>query len=263
MIYVWSAISLGLVSNFHCLGMCGPIALAVPVKSHSVGSRLTSILIYNAGRILTYAIIGGIFGVFGQGISLVGLQQQLSLVLGGLIIISAIAILLDRKTNLLSKLLPSSALKLQQKMGNYLRKQGYSNNFVLGLLNGMLPCGLVYFALIGALATGSFAHGILFMIFFGIGTLPVMVLMPWIKDLISVKFRSSIQKTIPIFLLIFGALILVRGANLGIPFLSPKSHEAQTKQPDVKSTGSCTSSHSISNDVPRLECCQSGDNKDH
>lgn len=260
MIFIWSAISLGLVSNFHCLGMCGPIALAVPVKSHSISSKLTSILTYNSGRIFTYAIIGGIFGIFGQGISMVGFQQQLSLFLGILIILSAIAILIDRKTSFLSQLLPSQALKLQKTMGSYLRKQGYMNNFVLGFLNGLLPCGLVYFALVGALSTGSFINGILFMIFFGIGTLPVMVLMPWIKDLLTVNFRSKLQKSVPIFLLVFGAILFFRGANLGIPFLSPKTTtNIPTK---VSESEADDTNQEIVPQIQTMECCQSGSDKD-
>ena len=258
MIFIWSAISLGLVSNFHCLGMCGPIALAVPVKSHSISSRLASILTYNGGRIFTYAIIGGIFGIFGQGISMAGFQQQLSLILGVLIILSAIAILIDRKTNFLSKVLPKQAMILQQKMGNYLRKQGYMNNFILGLLNGMLPCGLVYCALVGALSTGSFVNGILFMIFFGIGTLPVMVLMPWIKDLLTANFRIKLQKSVPIFLLVFGAILFVRGANLGIPFLSPKVNEHKTTEVVREDT-----SEDNTPQIQTMECCQSGSDKDN
>lgn len=259
MIFVWSAISLGLVSNFHCLGMCGPIALAVPVKSHSISSRLASILSYNAGRIFTYGLIGGIFGIFGQSIAIAGFQQQLSLILGALIIISAIAILIDRKTNFLSKVLPQQALKLQQKMGGYLRKQGYMNNFILGFLNGMLPCGLVYFALIGALSTGSFFNGILFMILFGVGTLPVMVFMPWIKDLLTTNFRSKLQKSVPIFLLVFGAILFVRGANLGIPYLSPKTNDSPVETTESNSTDDSENEHQIQT----MECCQSGSDKDH
>lgn len=261
MIFIWSAISLGLVSNFHCLGMCGPIALAVPVKAHSISSRLSSILIYNAGRIFTYALIGGVFGIFGQGISIAGFQQQLSLILGLIIVISALAILLDRKTNFLSNLLPKQAYKLQRNMGNFLRKQGYTNNFILGFLNGLLPCGLVYFALIGALATGSFFNGILFMIFFGIGTLPVMILMPWIKDSLTLNFRSKLQKAIPVFLIVFGGILVIRGANLGIPYLSPKvttpvenvSHQEEDSE-EIQSVSSPQ--------IQTMECCQSGSDKD-
>ncbi|MCB9194706.1 MAG: sulfite exporter TauE/SafE family protein [Flavobacteriales bacterium] len=258
MIYIWSAISLGLVSNFHCLGMCGPIALAIPVKSHSFSARLGSILVYNAGRITTYALIGAIFGIFGQSIALAGFQQQLSLVLGALIIIMAVGILIDKKTHFLSKMLPSKAMVLQQKMGNYLRKQGYMNNFILGILNGMLPCGVIYIAVLGAVATGNILHGMAFMAFFGLGTLPVMILMPWIKDLLSIKFRASLQKSVPIFLLIFGGILFVRGANLGIPYLSPKVIESKVNSDNNLESDSC-----VKSDIPRMECCQSGSNKDH
>lgn len=234
MIYVWSALSLGLISNFHCLGMCGPIALAIPVKSSSAGARISSILLYNTGRIFTYAILGGIFGIFGQGLFLMGIQQQLSMILGAIIVISAVMILLNRKLDFTDKLLKGKLLKLQQGMAKYLRKQGYANNFVLGLLNGLLPCGLVYFALVGALATGHIESGILFMVMFGVGTLPVMILLPWIKDYLSNSFRHSLQKAIPVMLIVFGGLLIARGANLGIPYLSPKVEKPKTTIVDGK-----------------------------
>jgi sulfite exporter TauE/SafE len=202
--------------------MCGPIALAIPVKSNSPGARIASILIYNLGRILTYALLGGIFGIFGKGLFLMGFQQQVSIVLGLFIVISAILILINRKVDFTAKLLKGKLLKLQQQMSKYLRKQGYSNNFILGFLNGLLPCGLVYFALVGAMATGTTSTGIIFMVMFGIGTLPVMILLPWIKDYLTTSLRSKLQKSIPIMLIIFGSLLVIRGANLGIPYLSPK-----------------------------------------
>lgn len=228
MIYVWSALSLGLISNFHCLGMCGPIALAIPVKSDSTSSRIASILLYNIGRIFTYAILGAIFGFFGQGLFLMGIQQQISIILGAIIVIGAVLTLMNRKLNFTDKLLKGKLLKLQQSMSKYLRKQGYTNNFVLGLLNGLLPCGLVYFALVGAIATGHVLSGVTFMTMFGIGTLPVMVLLPWIKDYLTTSFRHKLQKAIPVMLIIFGGLLIVRGANLGIPYLSPKVEKPKT-----------------------------------
>jgi sulfite exporter TauE/SafE len=126
---------------------------------------------------------------------------------------------------LTDKLLKGNLLKLQQGMAKYLRKRGYTNNFVLGLLNGLLPCGLVYFALVGTLSTGHLLSGIIFMTMFGVGTLPVMILLPWIKDYLTQNFRSKLQKTIPLMLILFGVLLIVRGANLGIPYLSPKVEE--------------------------------------
>lgn len=228
MMFLWTALSLGLVSNFHCLGMCGPIALAIPVKSNTFSSRLGSILLYNLGRISTYALIGGIFGFFGKGLFLMGIQQQVSIVIGALIVVSAILILANRKVDLFSKIIPSKFVVLKSKMQKYLRQKGYFNNFILGLLNGILPCGVVYIALLGAIATGGVVSGILFMTLFGIGTLPVMILLPWIKDYLSTGFRQKLQRTVPMMLLIFGGLLIVRGANLGIPYLSPKVEKPKT-----------------------------------
>lgn len=223
-----SAFILGLVGNFHCLGMCGPIALAIPLKDNSTSTRLLSILIYNAGRIFTYTLLGALIGFIGKGVFLMGFQQKLSIILGAAIIIYAVFIIVKRKSSLLNNLLATKFYRLKNAMGSFLRKKTYDANLLLGLLNGLLPCGMIYIALAGALASESVFSSAAFMLFFGLGTLPVMMILPWVATYISSNVRIRLNKIIPYTLLVFGLLLILRGSNLGIPYLSP---QVVTEQP--------------------------------
>jgi uncharacterized protein len=222
-----SAIALGLASNFHCLGMCGPIALAIPINNTSSFTRLLSILMYNGGRVFTYTLLGFLLGSLGRGASLLGYQQQLSVAIGVGMVVFALLSLYKKSVALPGLRLNGLFNQLKQKMGSYLKRNSYDANLMLGLLNGLLPCGMVYFALAGATAWGGMLEGGLFMFFFGIGTLPVMLLMPYLKTRMTNQFRLKLQTYIPLFLLIFGVLLVIRGANLGIPYLSPKMEHPQ------------------------------------
>ncbi len=225
-----SAFILGLVGNFHCLGMCGPIALAIPLKDNSTSTRLLSILIYNAGRIFTYTLLGALIGFIGKGVFLMGFQQKLSIILGAAIIIYAVFIIVKRKSSLLNNLLATKFYRLKNAMGSFLRKKTYDANLLLGLLNGLLPCGMIYIALAGALASESVFSSAAFMLFFGLGTLPVMMILPWVATYISSNVRIRLNKVIPYTLLVFGLLLILRGSNLGIPYLSP---QVATEQPSL------------------------------
>jgi len=223
-----SAFILGLVGNFHCLGMCGPIALAIPLKDNSTSTRLLSILIYNAGRIFTYTLLGALIGFIGKGVFLMGFQQKLSIILGIVIIVYAVFIIVKRKSSQLNNLLATKFYRLKNAMGSFLRKKTYDANLLLGLLNGLLPCGMIYIALAGALASESVFSSAAFMLFYGLGTLPVMMILPWVATYISSNVRIRLNKIIPYTLLVFGLLLVLRGSNLGIPYLSP---QVATEQP--------------------------------
>ncbi len=219
---------MGLVGNLHCLGMCGPLALAVPIKKSNIQARLLSIVLYNVGRIFIYALFGAIFGLFGKAIEVVGFQQYLSIGLG-LFIISGVAFpFFIKRTNMLKTALFSGIGKMKNTFSTLLTKRSYSSIFTIGLLNGLLPCGLVYMALAGAVLSGSWQMGTAYMALFGIGTLPVMLVMPYIGHFINNKMKFRFRKLVPITLLLFGILLTLRGSNLGIPYISPQVEPEQS-----------------------------------
>lgn len=221
MTYLISAITLGLLGSIHCLGMCGPIAFALPVHKRSNLGRLAGNLSYQFGRVSGYALIGLLFGLLGKALFLSGLQQRLSLVAGVLMLVAVIFPKMIRKNTRISAVLYKAVGWLKQLLGIYLKRKSFQALYVVGFLNAFLPCGLVYFALVGALATGDLAQGVLYMAVFGLGTLPMMISTMFAKDLMKLSFRNSIQKLIPYMLVLIGILFVLRGLGLGIPYISP------------------------------------------
>lgn len=220
----------GLAGSFHCIGMCGPIALALPVGRLSLFHATISRILYNLGRITTYGILGTAFGYFGKKLFVAGFQQQLSVLIGIFMIFS---------------ILPNRLFTWNpfQKLTHFLMatfKKIFPINspfgfIFLGLLNGLLPCGFVYTALAGASATSTPTEGAIFMIFFGLGTAPMMFSIGILPKFISQKFRLNINKYLPIYTLFLAIFFVVRGLNLGIPHLSPKFE----KTPVIQSIPVC------------------------
>lgn len=217
-----AAISLGLLGSFHCIGMCGPIALALPVHQYSFEKKLLGILLYNAGRVVTYTIIGLLFGLLGQSFFIGGLQQALSISLGVLLLL----VVVMSQTNFANKprfqFLYSFVNRTKYLLGNLFNKKGLHNLLLIGLLNGLLPCGLVYLGIAGAIASGHYVKGAEFMFYFGLGTIPIMYAVAFFGQFITLKYRNHIRKAMPIVISTMAILLIVRGLNLGIPYLSPR-----------------------------------------
>jgi len=213
--------TIGIVGSMHCIGMCGPIAIALPIGNKKGIKKILALLLYNLGRISTYALIGTFFGILGKTFYLAGIQRQVSVALGVLILLSLV---LPKAFSYNNKLLAwwnGIFRNFYNEMGVLLKKKSYSSLFIIGIINGFLPCGLVYLALAGALAQTEVFNGSLFMVFFGLGTLPAMFSVGWISNYISIKMRNRIRKASPILIGIFAFLLIFRGLNLGV-FLSPR-----------------------------------------
>ncbi len=214
---LWTAFMIGLMGSLHCVGMCGPIAMALPYQKQSKFALLASTSAYNIGRVITYSLLGLIIGLLGKGVFIAGLQQALSIGAGIVLLIIAI-FAIEVESKLLSlKFVHRIYGKLQKLLRRYLAKSGYQALFVTGLLNGLLPCGLVYFALIGALTSGtSIMDSVLFMALFGFGTFPFMMAAALAGNFISIKLRNRIKKLYPILLVLFAVLLIVRGLNFHV-----------------------------------------------
>lgn len=219
MAFLAAAIALGFFGSFHCIGMCGPIALALPVHNRPTPIKYLLIASYNLGRMLTYALLGVVAGSLGQTLVLAGLQQALSISVGILMLSSVLFSFKNiAQTNRLF-------LGLKDALAQLFSRSKSSSLFLIGALNGLLPCGMVYMGLAGAIATGNILDGALFMMVFGLGTVPMMVLLPLFSGSITPLFRKRIQKAVPVVVSIMAVLLIVRGLNLGIPYLSPKLNE--------------------------------------
>ncbi len=218
---LWSAFMIGLFGSFHCIGMCGPIALALPVQRNNNINLIIGRVLYNVGRAFTYAAIGLVFGLIGQSLSLAGLQQSVSILAGILILL--MVLLPTKYAQQIYLLKPAYGFTnfLKRKFGALFRKKSMGTAFYIGLLNGFLPCGLVYIAVAGAIASGNFLDGATYMFVFGIGTLPLMLAFSLAGNFLGINVRKYINKMIPAFMVILAFLFILRGMNLGIPYISP------------------------------------------
>jgi len=218
---LYTAFILGLISSFHCVGMCGPIALMLPVDHSNPTKKASQILTYHIGRLLAYGGMGLLFGLLGKGFFVAGIQQKLSIFIGVLMII--VALLPERvfaKYNF-SQPIFRMISKLKQKLGSQFKKKSYSSLLTIGFLNGLLPCGMVYVALFGAIAMQSALVGVVYMVLFGLGTIPLMSVVVYLKSFLSLSARNTIQKVIPYVMVVIGVLFVLRGLGLGIPYVSP------------------------------------------
>ena len=151
---IFAALTVGFLGSFHCVGMCGPIAMALPVGRTNAVGRVFSVIVYNMGRMFTYGLLGALFGVIGQTFVLAGFQQILSIVAGVFILLFLIMPLLMKRRAGYEKGIFQYAVKVKNALGNLFAKEGKKSLFLIGLLNGLLPCGLVYVAIAAATATG-------------------------------------------------------------------------------------------------------------
>ena len=211
-----SALVLGLMGSFHCAGMCGPIAIALPLHGNTVSQKIFGGTLYNVGRTITYGIMGAIFGFLGQGVEMLGFQQKISVLMGALMIISVLFPALFKNKSKLGKSWSRFVGKLKKTMGKLFSIRSFSSLFFIGILNGLLPCGLVYMAIAGAMGTGNVAQGSLYMILFGLGTIPMMLTISLAGNIMSQAIRNKINRLIPVLVVVVGLLFILRGLSLGI-----------------------------------------------
>jgi len=217
-----TAFLLGFTYSPHCAGMCGPIALAFPINKSSAFRKMGIILLYNSGRIITYGILGLVFGFFGRGIQLAGFQQIVSIALGVIIIAVAVFPVLLKPGSYLSHLLKKYTDTISMAFVRHLGTANVFSYIIIGLLNGLLPCGLVYLALAASLMAGNIIDSALYMVFFGIGTIPVLSIIIFFKASLQFIIQKKLRKIIPWLTILIGILFILRGLNLGIKYISPK-----------------------------------------
>lgn len=215
-----SAIIFGLLGSFHCVGMCGAIAFMLPVDRQNKVKQFFQIASYHLGRLLTYSIIGLLFGLLGKGFQLFGFQQQISIITGLLMILAIVVPNLFRKFKI-GQSVATLVMKLKSALGKQLKSKKNNTFFTIGFLNGYLPCGLVYMAVLGAISTSNAIEGSLYMFLFGLGTVPLMSAVVYVGNFTSVVFRKRVQQIIPFVVVVIGVLFVLRGLGLDIPYISP------------------------------------------
>lgn len=229
-----AGLTLGLMGSFHCIGMCGPIALALPLNNESWFNRFSGAFLYNIGRTITYGVLGVLFGLIGAGLSFAGFQKWVSITMGILMIASVLFPGISRNLNTETSSF-SFMRKLRFQIGRLFQKRSNSSLFLIGLLNGLLPCGLVYMALAGALATADLFLSVVFMIMFGLGTIPMLFAVSILGNIATSRLRKIINKLIPVVVIIIGIIFILRGLSLGIPYISPSNDKLELNQDTTNS----------------------------
>ncbi|MEW6506501.1 MAG: sulfite exporter TauE/SafE family protein [Bacteroidota bacterium] len=228
---IWTGFLVGFFGSLHCIGMCGPIVLALPVIGDSQLKIFAGRILYNLGRIFTYTLLGGLFGLFGSRLVLFGLQQDLSVAFG---IIILAYVLTPRK--LKNKAANTFVYRettniIKARFASMISKKSNSSLFTIGVLNGLLPCGFVYVGIAGAVSTVDWISGALYMAMFGLGTFPVMLATALFGKIININLKRKVNKLIPAFAILLALIFILRGLNLGIPYLSPKFQKTVIEQP--------------------------------
>ena len=216
------AFMMGIAGSFHCVGMCGPLALSLPLSNNSFLAKISGALLYNAGRVVTYSFFGLVFGLIGKTFAIFGFQQWLSIITGILII--GLIIIPKRFSGLLSgsTFIEFFLRSIRASIGRLFSNKNQASLFAIGLLNGLLPCGLIYIAVAAAISTGDVQNSILFMAAFGLGTLPVMWSVVFFGNYIGLAIRKKIRSAYPYMMMLMACLLILRGMGLGIPYVSPK-----------------------------------------
>lgn len=213
----WTAFTIGLFGSLHCIGMCGPIALAMPMQNKTRFHLLSNSLLYNFGRAITYGLLGIFIGIIGEGIVFAGLQKILS-ILTGVIMLGMVFFSVNLETKIITiPFLDQFYLQIKSLLSKYLFKKSKWTVLAIGLLNGLLPCGLVYLAMVGALSANGILASSFYMFCFGLGTMPLMLLFLVFGKGAPLRCRLQLRRLYPAFLTILAFWFIYRGAHFYLP----------------------------------------------
>lgn len=227
--FVISGLVFGLVTSLHCAGMCGPIAIALPLHGESKTAKFLGGLLYNLGRTTTYLILGTAFGLIGQGISTLGFQKWLSIITGILMILTGLFPSLFRfDLGAAGKGIPLLN-QIKRTLRALFSTRTFGSLYAIGFMNGFLPCGPLYSAIIISLAAGDLSSSLLFMLMFGLGTIPMLLAITLAGNFLGNRLKKRLSKLLPLLIIFMGILFVLRGLNLGIPYLSPSEEKLKEK----------------------------------
>ncbi|NQV37916.1 MAG: sulfite exporter TauE/SafE family protein [Candidatus Marinimicrobia bacterium] len=206
---------IGFLSSFsHCYGMCGGFVMAYSLKANSTEEKVKRILphlMYNLGRVITYAFLGALFGLLGASLQLfIHDAQSILFILAGLFMVGMGLDLAGWVSISIPGKIPGIAT-YKRIIGSLLGQITAKNMFLYGIVLGFIPCGLVYIAGAEATASGSVVNGILIMLSFGLGTIPALFILGMSAQYFSQRFRKIVFKVAAIFVILFGLFTIVKG----------------------------------------------------
>lgn len=221
---IWLGFMFGFLGSPHCIGMCGPIALALPSGGYKIGfAWMGRILLYNIGRAITYAAMGAGLGLIGSSVAGFGFQNEVSIGVGVFMVLMALI-----PTKLSRIIFSNQAVntfpdRIKRRFNSLMTRHGYFSLLSIGLINGLLPCGFVYMALAGSIALADWFNGMMYMFLFGLGTTPALFAVSFFGHMVSANVRQKLTRLAPIAIGGLGIIFILRGMELGIPYLSPKA----------------------------------------
>lgn len=211
--FLYSALIIGFVGSLHCVGMCGPIALSLPLHGRAGWGFVIGRLFYHSGRVVTYSLLGLAAGLVGHTIAMAGFQRHLSIASGALILLAVAVPFVARYLERLSASSAKWTSFIRAGFRSLFASQAPARLFAIGLVNGLLPCGMVYLALAGAVANGSMASSVAYMLLFGLGTVPAMFVMTVAGSFFGFRFQKAVRRITPAIALALGILLIVRGLS--------------------------------------------------
>lgn len=218
-----STFLLGIGGSLHCVGMCGPLALAVPF-GNGAQKKWVAILVYYLSKAMGYGLMGAVLGVLGKGVFLMDWQRGLSIIAGIFVVLLVCFPLLKGRSG------KFIFQRQYEKLFQVMRLRPMLMHFsLLGLLNSFLPCGLVYAALAVAIVSGGVIQGFFAMFLFGIGTMPLLIALAAFGTRINARYKTSLLSVSKIMSVVIGVLLILRGLNLGIPYVSPHTDNGEVK----------------------------------
>lgn len=209
MIFYVSSFLMGVFSGGHCLGMCGPLVLALPVDEKSVWKSVWLRIVYNSGRVFMYTLLGALTGSVAWLFDLPKLQANIATASGLLLIAVALFQLMPQFRLGVFSRLHAALFKVVSPL---IQKGGVLRFWVLGMLNGVLPCGMVAGALMVSIAAQNLGMSMLSMFFFGLGTFPLMLIFSMMGIYLSARVRKTLSWAGPLYAIVLGVLLLLRPA---------------------------------------------------
>lgn len=214
---------LGLLGSVHCIGMCGPLIMALPFSNKNKVQKWASLFLYHLGKIASYSILGILFGLFGSQFPIFGFQKNISIVIGVTMLLYVTYVFVLKSKHIQFVIIDGLYKSIVKVLGTLFQSKQTSAFLFIGILNGLLPCGMIYMALSSAMATQNIISGGVLMAFFGLGTVPALLMVALGGQYIGYAFRRNLQKLLPVFIFGMGILLILRGMNLGIPYISPNA----------------------------------------
>lgn len=202
-----TAIVIGFLGSLHCAGMCSPLAMAVTnLSKPALINRFT----YNGGRIFSYGLQGIVAASVGTLFEFTGLQNIFSITLGALLIVAGFVGITRFNIPFLTSGIQTLTTFIKVKLSSFIKKKTKVALLTTGMLNGILPCGLTYMALTYCLTLTNPLDGFLYMLLFGLGTLPVMLGLTSVVQLLISRFNISFRKISTMTMVMLGLLLISR-----------------------------------------------------